>query len=86
MDYYSAMKRNTLESVLMRWMNPEPIIQSEVRKRKISIAYQHIWIFHTKIWNLERWYSDPTSRAAKETQTLKNRLLETVGERKVGMI
>ena len=30
MDYYSAIKRNTFESVLMRWMNLEPIIQSEV--------------------------------------------------------
>ena len=29
-------KKNTFESVLMRWMNLEPIIQSEVRKRKIN--------------------------------------------------
>ena len=29
MEYYSAMKRNTFESVLMKWMNLEPIIQSE---------------------------------------------------------
>ena len=29
MDYYSAIKRNTFESVLMRWMNLELIIQSE---------------------------------------------------------
>ena len=29
MEYYSAIKRNTFESVLMRWMNLEPIIQSE---------------------------------------------------------
>ena len=28
--YYSAIKRNTFESVLMRWMNLESIIQSEV--------------------------------------------------------
>ena len=27
MEYYSAIKRNTFESVLMRWMNLEPIIQ-----------------------------------------------------------
>ena len=27
MEYYSALKRNAFESVLMRWMNPEPIIQ-----------------------------------------------------------
>ena len=30
MEYYSAIKRNTFESVLMRWMNLEPIIKSEV--------------------------------------------------------
>ena len=30
MEYYSAIKKNSLESVLMRWMKLEPIIQSEV--------------------------------------------------------
>ena len=30
MEYYSAIKRNTFESVLVRWMNLEPTIQSEV--------------------------------------------------------
>ena len=39
MEYCSAIKRNTFESVLMRWMNLEPIIQSEVRKRKTNIVY-----------------------------------------------
>ena len=34
MEYYPAIKRNTFESVLMRWMNLEPIMQSEVSKRK----------------------------------------------------
>ena len=34
MEYYSAIKRNTFESVLMRWMNLEPIIQSEVRQKE----------------------------------------------------
>ena len=29
MEYYSAIKRNALESVLVRWMNLEPVIQSE---------------------------------------------------------
>ena len=28
--YYSAIKKNTFESVLMRWMKLDPIIQSEV--------------------------------------------------------
>ena len=43
MEYYSAIKRNVFESVLMRWMNLEPIIQSEVRKRKINIVFQLIY-------------------------------------------
>ena len=30
MEYYSAVKKNAFESVLMRWMKLEPIIQSEV--------------------------------------------------------
>ena len=30
MEYYSAIKQNTFESVLMRWIKLEPIIQSEV--------------------------------------------------------
>jgi len=34
MEYYSAIKRNTYESVLMRWMNLEPIIQSEVSQKE----------------------------------------------------
>ena len=39
-EYYSAMKRNIFESVLMRWMNLEPIIQSEVsRKRMINTVF-----------------------------------------------
>ena len=37
MEYYSAIKRNIFESVLMRQMNLEPIIQSEVRKKKTNI-------------------------------------------------
>ena len=34
MEYYSAIERNAFESVLMRWMNPEPIIQSEVSQKE----------------------------------------------------
>ena len=34
MEYYSAIKRNTFESVVMRWMNLEPIIQSEVGQKE----------------------------------------------------
>ena len=37
--YYSAIKRNTFESVLMRWMNLETIIQSEVSQKEINIVF-----------------------------------------------
>ena len=33
MEYYSAINRNTSESVLMRWMNLEPIILNEVSQK-----------------------------------------------------
>ena len=34
MEYYSAIKRNAFESVLMRWVNLKPITQSEVSKKE----------------------------------------------------
>ena len=34
MEYYSAIKRNSFESVLMRWTNLDPITQSEVNKKE----------------------------------------------------
>ena len=45
MEYYLAIKRNAFESVLMRWMNLEPIIQSEVSKKEKGKYYilMHIY-------------------------------------------
>ena len=34
MEYYSAIKKNAFESVLMRWMKLEPVIQSEVSQKE----------------------------------------------------
>ena len=48
MEYYSATKKNTFESVLMRWMKLELIIQSKP-ERKTPVQYTN-----TYIWNLER--------------------------------
>ena len=40
MEYYSAIKKNSFEPVLMRWMKLEPIIQSEeARKIKTNTVY-----------------------------------------------
>ena len=34
MEYYSATKKNSVVSVLMRWIKLEPIIQSEVSQKE----------------------------------------------------
>ena len=39
MEYYSATKKNTYESVLTRWMNLESIIHSEVSQKEKNIIY-----------------------------------------------
>ena len=45
MEYYSVIKRNTFGSVLMRWMNLEPIKQSEVSQKEKDEyrVLMHIW-------------------------------------------
>ena len=43
MEYYLAIKRNPSESALMRWMNLEPIIQGEVRKKNKYCILTHIY-------------------------------------------
>ena len=48
MKYYSPIKKKAFESVLMRWMKLEPIIQSEVKsKSKTPTQYMNPYI-----WNL----------------------------------
>ena len=48
MEYYSAIQKNTFKSVPMMWMEPEPIIQSEVSqkvKHKCSILmYVYVYV------------------------------------------
>jgi len=39
MEYYSAIKKNEFESVIVKWMNPEPVTQSEVGQRKTNTVY-----------------------------------------------
>ena len=44
---YSAIKKNTFESVLMRWMKLEPIMQNEVSQKE---KYQYSILTHTHIY------------------------------------
>ena len=50
MEYYSTIKKNTFESVLMRWMKLESIIQSKVSQKE-----KHHYSILAHIWTLERW-------------------------------
>ena len=43
MEYYSAIKKNTFELVLMRWMKLEPIVQSEASQKE---KYQYTTLMH----------------------------------------
>ena len=43
MEYYSAIKRNAFQSVLMRWMILEPIIQSEVSQKDKYCILMHMY-------------------------------------------
>ena len=50
MEYYSAIKKNTFESFLMKWMKLEPIIQSEVSLKE---KYQYSILTHIYgIWKM----------------------------------
>ena len=51
MEYCSAIQKNKFESVLMRWMKLEPIMQSEVNQKE---RHQYSILTYIYIWNLER--------------------------------
>ena len=52
MECYSVIKRDAFESVLMRWMNLEPITQSEVNQKE----KKQMQCINSYMWNLERQY------------------------------
>ena len=64
MEYYSAIKKNAFESVLMRWMKLEPIIQSEVSQKE-----KHRYSILTHIYGIYKDGNDDSiCETAKETQ------------------
>ena len=64
MEYYSAIKKNTFESVPMRWMKLEPIIQSEVSQKE-----KHLYSILTHIYGIEKDGNDnPVCETVIETQ------------------
>ena len=70
MQYYSAIKKNTFESVLMRWMNLQPIIQNEVNQKEKNKHHTLTYIYGIYKDDTD----EPICRAAVETDT-DNRLV-----------
>ena len=64
MEYYSTIKKNTSESVLMRWMKLEPIVQSEVSQKE-----KHQYSILTLIYGIYKdGNSNPICQTVEETQ------------------
>ena len=64
MEYYSAIKKNAFESVLIRWMKLEPIMHSEVSQKE-----KHKYSILTYIYGIcKDGNDDPICKTAKETQ------------------
>ena len=64
MEYYSAIRKNAFEAVLMRWMKPEPIIQNEVSQKE-----KHRYSILTHIYGIWKDSNDdPICETAKKTQ------------------
>ena len=81
MEYYLAIKNNVFESVLMRWMKVEPIIQSEVSQNE---KHQYSVLIH--IYGIQKDGNDnPVCKTTRDTD-VQNSLLDSVGEGEGGMI
>ena len=61
-DYYSAIKRHVLESVLMRWMKLEPTIPSEV-----SLKEKHQYCSLMHIYGIYKDDNDERHRCKEQS-------------------
>ena len=65
MEYSSVIKQNEFESVKVRWMNLQPIIQNEV-----SLKEKNKYCILANIYGIQKnGIDEPISRAGVETQT-----------------
>ena len=64
MEYYSAIKKNSFESVLMRWMKLEPFIQIEVSQKDKDQYHILTYIYEMK----KNGNNNPICKTEKQTQ------------------
>ena len=57
MEYYSAIKRNAFESVLIRWMNLESIIQSEVSQKEKDKCHSNAYVQNLEKMGLKNLFT-----------------------------
>ena len=80
MECYSAIKRNEFESVVVSWMDLEPLIQSQVSQKE-----KNKYCILTHIYGIQKNGTDePICRAGIEDSVTENRLVDTVGKERVG--
>ena len=80
MEYYSAMKKNGFECILVRRMKLEPVIEWRKSERE-----KQIFSINTYIWYLEKWYPWTYVQGKNRDAGKENRLVDTLGELKGGM-
>ena len=81
MEHYPAIKKNAFESILMKWMKLEHILQSEVSQKE---KHQYSILMH--IYGIQKdGNDDPICKTARDAD-VKNRLLDSVGEGEGEMI
>ena len=82
MEYYSALKRSKSESVVVRWKNLEPVIQSEVSQKQKNKYHMLIHIYGIQKNNTD----EPIYREEMETQAQRTDLLTQEGKARVEQI
>ena len=78
-EYYSAIKRNGIESFVETWMDLEIVIQSEVsqkEKNKYRILTHMCWIW-------KYWYRRSHLQSRNRDTNIENKCMDTMGERGV---
>ena len=75
MEYYSAIKRNKIESFVETWMDLETVIQSEVSQKEKN-KYR---ILTHVMWNLEKWYRWTGLQGRSWDTDVENKCIDTKG-------
>ena len=71
MEQYLAIKKNKFESAIVRWMNLEPVIQSELhhKEKNKNIIYQHIYMESRKTVLMKNLFTEKKRRCRCREQT-----------------